>query len=262
MVLTISMFYPLINLGKFHSHFSCFHKDFLQGRICFCQMPRHRRSNQYNLRAHQIDPSVTYDGIKSNLLSYINRDIIPLDNNSLCLAELYSEHWDINLVTEQISLHDPFQFSLNDENEYLKGLIHPLKWLYDLIKNQQLYIYYSSKECTLTLVYPLYSTTDKKANLNIFTFYKYCKNNEKTAKFFKDLFTFNDYQSLSQLNDNNLNAINIIDFIYQEIQATTMINIDEKNKSLVLFESLLKSDVIQLKDHQIKSSKKPRRRIL
>ncbi|CAF4407283.1 unnamed protein product, partial [Rotaria sp. Silwood2] len=121
-------------------------------------MPRYRRSNQYHLRDTQIDPLLTYDGIKTNPLSYINSDILPIDSNSIYLAELYYEHWDINLTTEEIFLLDPFVFSDNDEKIYLKNKIHPLKWLYDLIKNEQLYIYYSLKQCTLTLVYSLVSS--------------------------------------------------------------------------------------------------------
>ncbi|CAF3559082.1 unnamed protein product [Adineta steineri] len=211
-------------------------------------MPHRRRNNPYTLRAQQIDPSLTYDGIKTNPLTYIDSDIIPIDNNSLCLAELYYEHWDINLTTEQIFLRDPYDLANSEEIIYLKNTIHPLKWLYELIQNQQIYIYYSSKQCTLTLHYCLNS----KKNFNIFTFYKYCKDNEKVSHFFKHLFTFDDYQSISKLNNTDTNAINIIDFIYQEIQATTMIDNDQNN-SLIPFEALLKNDVIQLKDHQKKS---------
>ncbi|CAF4407141.1 unnamed protein product, partial [Adineta steineri] len=153
--------------------------------------------------------------------------------------------------TEQIFLRDPYDLANSEEIIYLKNIIHPLKWLYELIQNQQIYIYYSSKQCTLTLHYCLNS----KKNFNIFTFYKYCKDNEKVSHFFKHLFTFDDYQSISKLNNTDTNAINIIDFIYQEIQATTMIDNDQNN-SLIPFEALLKNDVIQLKDHQKKSSKK------
>ncbi|CAF2962491.1 unnamed protein product [Rotaria sp. Silwood2] len=221
-------------------------------------MPRYRRSNQYHLRDTQIDPLLTYDGIKTNPLSYINSDILPIDSNSIYLAELYYEHWDINLTTEEIFLLDPFVFSDDDEKIYLKNKIHPLKWLYDLIKNEQLYIYYSLKQCTLTLVYSLVSSRNKKPSFSIFTFYNYCKENDTTNRFFKHLFAFDDYQSISQMNNNDSNANNIIDFIYQEIQAATMINIDNNNNNnnnnaSFLFKSYLKNDVIQLKDHQIKS---------
>ncbi|UJR30370.1 hypothetical protein I4U23_017905 [Adineta vaga] len=215
-------------------------------------MPHHRRSKSYQLRNHEIDPLLTYEGIKTNPLPYIDSAIHLPDDHSLCLVELYYEHWDVNVTTEQIFLHDPFLFSNNDNNEeentYLKNIIHPLKWLYDLIKNDQLQIYYSTKECTLTLHYSLIS----KRNFNLFIFYKSCKDNEKTNRFFKQLFIFDDYQSISQLNNNDTNAMNIIDFIYQEIQATTMFNIDQNN-SLIAVDSFLKNDVIQLKEHQIKS---------
>ncbi|CAF4963994.1 unnamed protein product [Rotaria sp. Silwood1] len=215
-------------------------------------MPRSRRSNQYHLRDSQIDPLLTYDGIKTNPLSYINSDIVSIDSNLIYLAELYYEHWNINLLTEEIFLHDPFIFSNNDENIYLKNKIHPLKWLYDLIKNEQLYIYYSSKQCTLTLVYSLILSKNKKQTFSLFTFYNYCKENDKTNQFFKHLFAFDDYQSILEMNNNDTNANNIIDFIYQEIQATTMINIDN-NYSSSLSTTFLKNDIIQLKDHQIKS---------
>ncbi|CAF3459463.1 unnamed protein product [Rotaria socialis] len=219
-------------------------------------MPRHRRSNTYRLRDSQIDPLLTYDGIKTNPLPCINSDILPIDSNCLCLAELYYEHWDINVIREEIFLHDPFIFSNNDEdNIYLKNKIHPLKWLYDLIKNEQLYLYYSLEQCTLTLVYLLSSAKNTKQNLNLFIFYSYCKENDKTNRYFKHLFVFDDYQSTLQMSNSDTNANNIIDFIYQEIQATTMINMDNNNNnnSLISIESLLKNDVIQLKDHQIKS---------
>ncbi|CAF1171043.1 unnamed protein product [Rotaria magnacalcarata] len=219
-------------------------------------MPRHRRSNTYRLRDSQIDPLLTYDGIKTNPLSCINSDILPIDSNCLCLAELYYEHWDINVIAEEIFLRDPFIFSNNDEdNIYLKNKIHPLKWLYDLIKNEQLYIYYSLEQCTLTLVYLLSSAKNTKKGLNLFIFYSNCKENDKTNRFFKHLFVFDDYQSTLQMSNSDTNANNIIDFIYQEIQATTMINMDNSNNnnSLIGIEFLLKNDVIQLKDHQIKS---------
>lgn len=220
-------------------------------------MPRHRRSNPYNFRDSQIDPLFTYDGIKTNPLSYINSDIIPLDSNCLCLAELYHEHWTINLITEEIFLHDPFIFSTNDDdNIILKSKTHPLKWLYDLIKSEQLHIYYSSKQCTLTIVYLLNSSKPNKNHFNLFAFYTYCKENNKTNGFFKHLFTFDDYQSILHLNDGDNYANNIIDFIYQEIQANTMVNIDDSaNSSLLESERFLRNDVIQLKHHQIKSSK-------
>ncbi|CAF0891343.1 unnamed protein product [Adineta ricciae] len=213
-------------------------------------MPHHRRSKSYQLRDRQIDPQLTYDGIKTNPLPYIDNDIHPVDDHSLCLAELYSEHWDVNSTTEQIFLRDPFVLSTCDEEEiaYLKTVTHPLKWLYDLIKNERLQMYYSAKECTLTLNYSLIS----KGNFNLFVFYKSCKQNEKTNRFFKHLFQFNDYQSISHLYDMDTSAMNIIDFIYQEIQATTMLNIDE-HISLPLLTSFLKNDVIELKDHQVKS---------
>jgi hypothetical protein len=215
----------------------------------FNQMPHRRRSKPYRLRVHEIDPLLSYDGIKTNPLPYIDSDILPIDTNSLCLAELYFEHWDINISTEQIFLHDPFIFSDNDEHIYLKTQLHPLKWLYDLIKADQLYISYSSKHCTLTLSHSLISS--KK--LNLFSFYTYCKENDKTNCFFKHLFTFDDYQSISQIHNSDKNAINIIDFIYQEIQTATMIHLHQNNLHF-LTESLLQNDVIQLKDHQIQSS--------
>lgn len=211
-------------------------------------MPHRRRS----LRVHEVDPLLTYDGIKTNPLPYIDNDILPIDKNSLCLAELYSDHWDINSTNEQIFLNDPYLFSNSEDNIYLKNQYHPLKWFYDLIKNEQLYIYYSSKQCLLTIVYSFLFIKDKKSNINLFGFYTYCKENVKINNFFKNLFLFDDYQSLSQLN--NINAINIIDFIYQEIQNETMINNDNnKENSLGLLKSFLKNDIISLKDHQIKS---------
>jgi hypothetical protein len=212
-------------------------------------MPGHRRSNSYRLRIHDIDPLLTYDGIKTNSLPYIDNDLLSIDKNSLCLAELYYEHWDINLSIEQISLHDPYLFSNIDENIYLKTQYHPLKWLYELIQNKQLFISYSSKQCTLTLVYSFQSTK----SINLFSFYRYFKENDKVNCFIKHLFTFDDYVSISQI-DNNINAINTIDFIYQELQASTMIDQNHQNYS-ISFESLLNNDVIRLKDHQIKSSK-------
>jgi len=221
-------------------------------------MPRHRRSNPYLLRDHLIDPLLTYDGIKSNPLPFIDTNILPIDHQSICLAELYYEHWDVSLPTEQIFLHDPFLFSTDDEHIYLKTKIHPLKWLYDLIKTDQLYISYSSEQCTLTLHY---SFRNPQENFNLFSFYTYCKDNEKSNRYFKHLFTFDDYQSIAQINNTDTNAMNIIDYIYQEIQATTMIDIDQ-TKSLISSESFLKNDVIQLKDHQIKSSRKQKFLIL
>jgi hypothetical protein len=212
-------------------------------------MPRHRRSNPYKLRVHDTDPLLTYDGIQNNPLPYIDSDLLPIDKNSLCLAELYYEHWNINLSIERISLHDPYLFSNIDEHIYLKTQLHPLKWLYELIQNEQLLIYYSSKQCTLTLIYSFLSTK----TINLFSFYRYCKENDKINCFIKHLFIFDDYQSISQIDNNNINAINTIDFIYQEIQASTMI--DHHQNFSISFESLLNNDVIRLKDHQIKSSK-------
>ena len=255
MVSSESIFYRIINIGR-RRFLSVIlkNKQKVKKRIASSQMPHRRRSKPYHLRDHQIDPLLTYDGIKTNPLPYIDTDIHPIDNNSLCLAELYFEHWNINNSTEEIFLHDPFLFCDNDENIYLKNHLHPLKWLYDLIRNNQLYISYSPKQCTLTLIYSLSSSDNKTSKLNLFIFYTYCKENDKTNCFFKHLFTFDDYQSISKINHADKNAINIIDFIYQEIQATTMIDINQNNIHFQT-DSLLKNDVIQLKDHQIKSSK-------
>jgi hypothetical protein len=211
-------------------------------------MPRHRRSNPYKLRVHDVDPLLTYDGIQNNPLPYIDSDCLPIDTNSLCLAELYYEHWNVNLSTERISLLDPYLFTNSDEQIYLKNQLHPLKWIYELVQNEQLLVYYSSKQCTLTLVHSFLPTK----TINLFSFYRYCKDNDKVSCFIKHLFTFDDYQSISQMDDNT-NAINTIDFIYQEIQASTMI--DHTYNCSISFEPLLNNDVIRLKDHQIKSSK-------
>ena len=216
-------------------------------------MPRHRRNNSYRLRSQDIDPLLTYDGIKSNPLPFIDVDLLPSDNQTLCLAELYHEHWQINSSTEELLLRNPYIFSMEDEEEqiFLKNQPHPLKWLYELIQNHQLLLYYSAKQCTLTLVYSFVSTKIPQPTINLFAFYAYCKLNEKTQQFFKHLFIFDDYQSISQ-SDNDTNAINTIDFIYQEIQASTMI--DRSNTSSISFEEFLNNDVIRLKDHQIQSS--------
>lgn len=217
-------------------------------------MPRHRRNHSYRLRVHDIDPSLTYDGIKINPLPFIDMDLFPIDNQSLCLAELHNDHWDINSSTEEIFLRNPY-FSIDDEEQiFLQKQLHPLNWLYELIRNKQLLLYYSSKQDTLTLVYPFQSTKTPKPTINLFAFYIYCKLNEKTERYFKHSFLFDDYRSISQSDSDN-NAMNTIDFIYQEIQASTMM--DQSDVSSIPFEAFLNNDVIRLKDHQIKSSKCP-----
>ena len=246
---------------NFQRYFNSRFRSRQKSKVSSGRMPLYRRSNVYRLRDHEIDPLITYDGIKTNPLPYSDCDTLADDDNLLCLAELYYEHWDISKTTEEIFLHDPFVLSSKDDIVHLKNKPHPLRWLYDLIKTEQLFLYYSSKQCTLTLVYSLILSRTKKQTFNVFTFYAYCKENSTTNSFFKHLFEFDNYQSILQMNtttttnnNNNTTAMNIIDFIYQEIQATTMLNIDDNN-SLVLSKSLLKDDVIQLKVHQIKSSK-------
>lgn len=215
-------------------------------------MPRHRRNHSYRLRVHDIDPLLTYDGIKNHPLPFIDIDLLPIDNQSLCLAELHNDHWDIHPSTEEIFLRNPY-LSINDEEQiFFQKQPHPLKWLYELIRNKQLLLYHSSKQSTLTLIYPYQSTTIPKATINLFAFHIYCKLNEKTKRYFKHLFIFEDYQSISQ-GDDDTNAMNTIDFIYQEIQASTMM--DQSDVSSISFQAFLNNDVIRLKDHQIKSSK-------
>lgn len=210
-----------------------------------------RRKKSYSLRDRHIDPLLTYDGIKSNPLPYTDADLLPHDDQSVCLAELVYEQWDVNVTSEHISLREPFVYLDNDdeENVYLRNHLHPLNWLYGLIKNDQLQVHYSSKRCSLTLHYSFSSNL----SLNIFAIYAYCKVNEKTSRFFKQLFVFEDYQSTSGSHQADTDAVNIIDFIYREIQAVTMLNAESTNSSLSVG-SLLKNDVIQLKVHQIKSS--------
>ena len=208
-------------------------------------MPHRRRSNPYQLRIHQVDPLITYDGIKDNFLPYIDFDIHPLESNSLCLTELFLEHWTINTLTEQLSLTDPYLFANEDEQIYIKNQAHPLKWFFELIHKNQLSIFYSTKQSKLIVVYSF----ETKFHFNLFAFYHYVHENDKSKHFFKYLFTFDDYRSLSD-SDENVNAMNIIDFIYQEIQAATMIDHTDR---VISFEHLLNNDLIRLKDHQIKS---------
>lgn len=205
-------------------------------------MPHHRRNNPYRLRQHEIDPLLTYDGIQNNPLSYIDNDILPIDKNSLCLIELNIDDWNINQTTEQIFLRNSYEHSKTIDRISLKTRLHPLKWFYELIQKEILFIYYSLKKSLLTIVYLF----EKQSYVNLYQFYIYYKEN----KFFKNLFLLDNYQLL--LENTEINAINIIDFIYQEIQNETIIhNIDEINLNLI--KSYLNNDIITLKDHQIKS---------
>lgn len=208
-------------------------------------MPRSSRKSVYQLRHYQIDPSLTYEGISTNALPYLNSADLLSHGSSTCLhlAELVVEHWNIDSSRETISLRDPFRSVDPDEKEYHKGLVHPLKWLYESIQSGRFSLLYSTS--TLTVVYFL--RVDSSSPLNLFSFYINCQKGDD----FHQFFTFDDYQPI--VDQNNADAMNMIDFIYREIEARTMIDNQCVEKKKFVVERFLRNEVIRLKEHQIKS---------
>ena len=213
------------------------------GRLSFIRcsdMPRSSRKSVYRLRQHEIDPSLTYEGIASNALPYLS-SAVDQPSTSLHLAELVIEHWTIDRAGETISLRDPFRTVDPEEKEYHKGLVHPLKWFYQLVRTNQLSVTYSPDSSKLTVVFSI------QPHFSLFWFYVNCQKSD----YFHQLFTFDDYQPL--VDENNIDAMNMIDFIYREIEGRTMIENQGDEKKKIAVERFLRNEVIRLKEHQIKS---------
>ena len=207
-------------------------------------MPRSSRKSAYQLRHYQIDPSLTYEGISDNVLPYLNSaDLLSHHSSTwLHLAELVIEHWKINSRLETISLRDPFRNVDPAEKNYHKDLVHPLKWFYELIQSGRVSLLYSTSALTV-----VHSLRIDSSPLNLLSFYTNCQK----ADYFRQLFTFDDYQPITD--QNNTDAVNMIDFIYREIEARTMIDNQCVEKKKFVVERFLRNEAIRLKEHQIKS---------
>ena len=215
-----------------------------------CSMPRSSRKSAYQLRHHTIDPLLTYEGIDKNPLVYIDED----RSAFLTLAELHPDHWKIDPENEKIYLDQVDRFTDEEEKALVNDRLHPLASFYQLVQNGSLSIHYSKASEQLTVVCPWKSpTVDGRPHLNLFALYHLCKTNTKSQNYFARVFIFDEYQSICHGTDEETgDAVNIIDYIYREIEASTMI-INHQDEKILQIEQFLKNDIITLKKHQIQS---------
>ena len=213
--------------------------------------PGRRSQSKYSFRHYDVNPSFIYENIEKTPLNYVDLDVLTEveRENLLYFAELEINDWTIDTNHDEIFLRQPFRYSNEDEIEYLKNLVHPLKWFYSLIENQQLFIGYSSKLSRLFVNQYL----NDCSRFNLFQFYIESTLNSKSNVYFTKTLTFVEYQSISRGDEENQEfALNLIDYFYREIETLTMLD-NDSDEYLILEENFLKHDVIQLKKHQIKS---------